>query len=43
MNSRIQCPTCLGLGLIPVIQPPMPCPDCNGNGYIEVSYDEDKE
>lgn len=37
------CPTCLGLGLIPVVQPPMPCPDCNGLGTIEVSYDEDDE
>lgn len=36
-----ECPTCLGLGLIPVIKPiPMPCPDCNGLGYIE---DEDEE
>ena len=32
------CPTCLGLGLIPVVQPPMPCPDCNGQGVIEVTF-----
>lgn len=32
---RRQCPTCLGLGIIPVIQPPMPCPDCSGRGCIE--------
>ena len=29
------CATCLGLGIIPVIRPPMPCPNCNGLGYIE--------
>ena len=37
---RIECPECLGLGIIPVLRPPMPCPKCNGNGYIEVDLDE---
>ena len=34
-----ECSTCLGLGIIPVVQPPMPCPNCNGLGYIEVDFD----
>ena len=39
---RKNCPTCLGLGLIPVIKPiPMPCPDCNGLGYIEIEDEDD--
>jgi DnaJ-class molecular chaperone len=33
---RKECPTCLGLGLIPVLTPPMPCPDCHGFGYVEI-------
>jgi DnaJ-class molecular chaperone len=33
---RKECPTCLGLGLIPVLTPPMPCPDCHGLGYVEI-------
>jgi hypothetical protein len=33
---RKECPTCLDLGTIPVLTPPMPCPDCYGLSYIEV-------
>lgn len=33
--AQKQCHSCLGLGLIPVITPPMPCPNCHGRGYIE--------
>lgn len=35
------CETCLGLGIIPVVQPPMPCPDCNGLGYIEIKNEDE--
>ena len=38
---RVRCSTCLGLGLIPVLRPPMPCPDCRGRGYVEVEDEED--
>ena len=37
---RRQCPTYLGLGLIPVFKSPMPCPDCCSHGYIDVEDDE---
>lgn len=37
--ARKTCPTCLGLGLIPVFNPPMPCPDCGGSGFV-YEYDE---
>ncbi len=40
---RIECPECLGLGIIPVLRPPMPCPKCNGDGYIEINDEEDSE
>lgn len=35
-----ECHTCMGLGIIPVMRPPMPCPDCNGLGYIEIEDEE---
>ena len=41
--AKRQCPTCLGLGLIPVLRPPMPCPDCDGLGHVEENEDEDDE
>ena len=37
------CETCLGLGIIPVVQPPMPCPDCTGLGVVEVEFDSDNQ
>jgi DnaJ-class molecular chaperone len=40
---RKECPTCLGLGLIPVLTPPMPCPDCKGQGYVDEDEDEDED
>ena len=44
--QTIECQTCGGLGLIPVLRPPMPCPDCNGKGYLILDipeYDEDED
>ena len=38
-----ECATCMGLGLIPVLSPPMPCPDCRGRGYIEIEEDDEPE
>ena len=39
--SKKECKTCLGLGFLPIMRPPMPCPECNGLGYIEEDDEEE--
>jgi DnaJ-class molecular chaperone len=40
--KKIVCPTCTGVGMIGIF----PCPECGGDGYVEVEddeYDEEKD